>query len=147
MGRKIFRTGNSAVVSLPPEVLELLDLQPGDEVNVVADPDRQRILVMPTGVGSTEEPRESALRVAELVERYGPALERLAEIETRGQAPAAHGIDADVLQRARALRQDFAARHGVLSLDLVTAARTDLQARRTLAQDEDGEGQRHESRA
>jgi putative addiction module antidote len=47
MGRKIFRTGNSAVVSLPPEVLEAMGLELGDEVTVTVDPERSQIILTP----------------------------------------------------------------------------------------------------
>ncbi|MFW6115738.1 MAG: AbrB/MazE/SpoVT family DNA-binding domain-containing protein [Chloroflexota bacterium] len=140
MARKIFRSGNSTVVSIPPEVLELLDLDPGDEVNVAADPERRRIVVTPTEAASVGEARDIRLRLGELMERYGPALERLAEIEERERAAAARGIDADALRRARALRDAFAVRHGVLSLDLVQAARADRQAQHDPAPACPGEG-------
>lgn len=129
MGRKIFRSGNSTVVSLPPEVLERLDLEPGDEVNVVADPERGRIVVTPTGTAGSRDSLEIRERLSELIERYAPALERLAEMEERERAAAEGGVDADALERARALRDAFAARYGVLSVDLVEAARKDREAR------------------
>ena len=47
MGRKIFRTGNSAVVSIPPEALEALGLELGDEVTVTVNPERERIVLTP----------------------------------------------------------------------------------------------------
>lgn len=140
MARKIFRSGNSTVVSIPPEVLDLLDLDPGDEVNVAADPERRRIVVTPTEAAGLAESRHIGPRLGELIERYGPALERLAEIEERERAAAARGIDADALRRARAFRDAFAARHGVLSLDLVQAARADRQAQHRAAPGRSGEG-------
>lgn len=140
MARKIFRSGNSTVVSIPPEVLDILDLEPGDEVNVAADPERGRIVVTPTEDAGLGETRESTLRLSELMERYGPALERLAEIEERERATAERGIDADTLDRARALREAFAARHGVLTLDLVDAARADRQAQQDPPPTRRGEG-------
>ncbi len=139
MARKIFRSGNSTVVSIPPDVLDILDLEPGDEVNVAADPERGRIVVTPTEDAGLAEARESTLRLGELLERYGPALERLAEIEERERAIATRGIDADALHRARALREGFAARHGVLTLDLVEAARADRQAQHDPPPDRAGE--------
>jgi antitoxin component of MazEF toxin-antitoxin module len=57
MLRKVFRTGNSVVVSLPREALDYLDIQEGAEVEVNLD-------------------RE---KVAEFIERYRLALEKLAE--------------------------------------------------------------------
>ncbi|MBN1937792.1 MAG: AbrB/MazE/SpoVT family DNA-binding domain-containing protein, partial [Anaerolineae bacterium] len=48
MGRKIFKSGNSAVVSIPPEVMEVLGLETGDEVNVIADLEQCQIAIRPT---------------------------------------------------------------------------------------------------
>lgn len=133
MARKIFRSGNSTVVSLPPEVLELLGLQPGDEVNVAADPERRRIVVTPTEAKGPREQLQVQERLGELIERYAPALERLAEMEERERAAAVEGIDASALRRAQALRDAFAARHGVLKADLVRAARLDRGAQADIA--------------
>jgi len=47
MPRKIFRTGNSAVVSLPADVLEQVGLALGDSVVVVADPEQRQIIITP----------------------------------------------------------------------------------------------------
>jgi putative addiction module antidote len=79
MPRKIFRTGNSAVVSLPADVLETIGLELGDEVTVVADPGQQRIIITPA------EPSLPGVRpgflehVDRFIERYRPALETLAK--------------------------------------------------------------------
>jgi len=78
MARKVFRSGNSAVVSIPPEVLEVVGLQTGDEVTVTADLDLQRIIIMPV---APELPgvREDLLeQVDRFIHRYRPALEKLA---------------------------------------------------------------------
>jgi putative addiction module antidote len=128
MGRKIFRSGNSTVVSIPPEVLELLDLEPGNEVNVMADPEHRRILVTPSEETNASGPRQIGERLDAFIDRYRPALERLAAVtEPEGDAEE-QGIDADALDRARALRQAFAARYGVLSTDLVAAVRAEREA-------------------
>lgn len=78
MGRKIFRSGNSAVVSLPAEVMEALQLELGDEVNITADPEHQRIVLTPTQ--DTLEPvsPEFLEAVDRFIEQYRPALEKLA---------------------------------------------------------------------
>jgi putative addiction module antidote len=143
MGRKIFRSGNSTVVSIPPEVLELLGLEPGDEVNVVADAEHRRVIVTPTGArrpGGSLEVRE---RLGEFIARYGPALERLAEMEQWAREAGEWGIDGSALDRARALREAFAAQYGVLSVDLVEAVRAEGEARAeralSLRQEEGGE--------
>jgi putative addiction module antidote len=141
MARKIFRTGNSTVVSVPPEVLELLDLEPGDEVNVVADPEHRRIVVTPTAPAPPTESVEIRESLGELIERYAPALERLAEMEEREREAAGRGIDTQALRRARALRETFSACHGVLRADLVRAARSDREAQADLGLQQNQEGQ------
>ena len=47
MTRKIFRSGNSAVVSIPQESLEALGLEVGSEVEVIVDEDRGRLILRP----------------------------------------------------------------------------------------------------
>jgi putative addiction module antidote len=77
MGRKIFRTGNSAVVSLPPEVLEAMGLELGDEVTVTVDPERAHIILTPATLPGV---RPGFLdRVDQFIEKYQPSLEALAE--------------------------------------------------------------------
>jgi antitoxin component of MazEF toxin-antitoxin module len=77
MPRKIFRTGNSAVVSLPVDALEAVGLGLGDEVTVVADPGQGCIIITPAGplpgvrAGFLEQ-------VDRFIDRYRPTLERLA---------------------------------------------------------------------
>jgi putative addiction module antidote len=133
MAREIFRSGNSTVVSLPPEVLELLDLEPGDEVNVAAETEQRRIVVTPAEPTAQEKNLEIRERLGELIERYAPALERLVEMEEREWYSGEQGIDASALRRAQALRDAFAARHGVLRIDLVRAARSDRDEQSDLA--------------
>lgn len=78
MSRKIFKSGNSKVVSLPQESLDALGLEVGSEVEVVADRERGRLVVRPArevpGVDA-----EFSRHLEEFVERYGPALDALAD--------------------------------------------------------------------
>lgn len=130
MGRKIFRSGNSTVVSIPLEALEILDLDAGDQVNVVADPDRRRIIITPLDAQLSEsepelkEAPEIRDRLEQFIERYGPALERLTAKEDE-EAHAKAGLNAEALERARQLRQEFTAHHGDLPADLVAVARSE----------------------
>lgn len=79
MPRKIFRTGNSAVVSLPNDALESVGLSLGDEVMVRADPEQGCIIITPASP-TLPGVRPSFLeQVDRFIERYGPALEQLAE--------------------------------------------------------------------
>lgn len=79
MGRKVFKTGNSVVVSLPKDTLDALGLAEGSEVDVELDRQGGRIIIRPT----MEPPlpgvdQEFARQVTDFIERYRPALEALA---------------------------------------------------------------------
>jgi hypothetical protein len=75
--------------------------------------------------------------------RYAPALERLAQMEQWGPGAEEWGVDGSALDRARALREAFAAQYGVLSVDLVEAVRAEGEARAeralSLREEEGGE--------
>jgi antitoxin component of MazEF toxin-antitoxin module len=76
MARKIFRTGNSTVVSLPADALETVVLRLGDEVPIVADPEHNRIIITPYTLPGV---RPGFLeRVDRFIDNYYPALETLA---------------------------------------------------------------------
>lgn len=78
MARKVFRSGNSSVVSIPSEVLEVVGLRTGDEVTVTADVERQRIIITPAA-SELPDVREGLLeQVDRFIQRYHPALEKLA---------------------------------------------------------------------
>lgn len=78
MARKIFRTGNSAVVSLPADVMETVGLTLGDEVTITADPEHQLIVVAPAEETLPGVRPDFLDRVDRFIERYQPALETLA---------------------------------------------------------------------
>lgn len=81
MARKVFRSGNSSVVSIPSEVLEVVGLRTGDAVTVTADVERQRIIIAPA-VPELPDVREDLLeQVDRFIQRYRPALEKLASEE------------------------------------------------------------------
>ena len=48
MIRKVFRTGNSMVVSLPKEMLDALELREGGAVSVELDSERRNIVIRPS---------------------------------------------------------------------------------------------------
>lgn len=77
MARKIFQTGNSAVVSLPADVLEAIGLQLGDEVTVTADPENGRIIITPATLPGVRP--DFLERVDRFIDNYRPALEKLAQ--------------------------------------------------------------------
>jgi len=79
MLRKVFKTGNSLVVSLPKDLLEPLGVKEGMDVSVELDRKNHQILIrpieMPFAAGLNEE---FARQVNEFIEQYRPALETLA---------------------------------------------------------------------
>ena len=81
MLRKVFKTGNSMVVSLPKEAIEFLHMAEGTEVSVEIDRENRQILITPVNPTYAEagiDP-EFAHQVAEFIEQYRPALEELAK--------------------------------------------------------------------
>jgi putative addiction module antidote len=81
MLRKVFRTGNSVVVSLPKDALELLGISVGTDVSVDLDRENKQIVISPV-----EEPLAAAgvdeafaQQVTDFIEQYRPALEALAK--------------------------------------------------------------------
>ena len=79
MPRKIFRTGNSTVVSLPAEVLEQVGLTLGDSVSVVADSEQRQIIITPIEAPLPGVRPDLLERVDRFIEQYRPALETLAK--------------------------------------------------------------------
>jgi antitoxin component of MazEF toxin-antitoxin module len=79
MLRKVFKTGNSLVVSLTKSLLELLGMTGGTEVSVELDRKNRQILIRPTempfaaGLGG-----EFTRQVSDFIEEYKPVLEALA---------------------------------------------------------------------
>ncbi len=78
MQRKVFRTGNSIVVSLPKDALDFLGIKEGSEVTVELDREQQRLLIAPLQAGVAGIDEEFARQVSEFIERYRPALKELA---------------------------------------------------------------------
>ncbi len=79
MQLKIFKTGNSMVVSLPKDTLDFLNLAEGTKVSVELDRERRQIIIAPVedilpGVDET-----FARQVDEFIEQYRPELEALAK--------------------------------------------------------------------
>ena len=79
MVRKIFKTGNSFVVSLPRESLQLLGLHEGSEVNVVVDQDEGRIIIERAQPTLADIDATFAQQLNDFIEQYRPALEALAK--------------------------------------------------------------------
>jgi putative addiction module antidote len=80
MLRKIFKTGNSVVISLPKEALEDLQIAEGSVVNIEVDRENRQIIIIPANPPSIEGvDQKFARQVAEFIEQYRPALEKLAK--------------------------------------------------------------------
>jgi putative addiction module antidote len=80
MLRKLFKTGNSIVVSLPKDIIEPLGVSEGADVSVELDRENGQIIIRPVEhpiVGDIDE--DFARQLAEFIEEYRPALEALAK--------------------------------------------------------------------
>ncbi len=78
MRRKLFKSGNSIVLSLPRAFLQVLSLEDGSEVSVSLDRERGAIIVAPPARALPGVDTEFARQVAQFIEEYRPALEALA---------------------------------------------------------------------
>ncbi len=78
MQRKVFRTGNSTVVSLPKEAIDFLHLKEGMDVSVELDRENHRIVITPTEIPMAGVDEDFARQVSEFIDQYRPALEALA---------------------------------------------------------------------
>jgi antitoxin MazE len=80
MHRKVFKTGNSLVVSLPKDLLESLGLQDGTDVSVELDRKNRQILIRPAELPLAGDlSQEFARQVNEFIDQYRPALEALSK--------------------------------------------------------------------
>jgi len=81
MLRKVFKTGNSLVISLPKEALEYLSLSEGKEVSIELDRENRKILIQPLSEHLSNAGVDEAFvrQVSEFIAQYRPALEALAK--------------------------------------------------------------------
>ena len=81
MIRKIFKTGNSLLVSLPKEVLDVLQLSDGAGVSVELDQGKRKIVISPVELPLAISGVDAAFarQVDAFIEQYRPALEELAK--------------------------------------------------------------------
>ena len=81
MERRLFKTGNSIVLSLPKEILDGLGLVDGENVSLELDRQKKRVILTPVekplAVAGVDE--NFAHQVNEFIEHYRPALEELAK--------------------------------------------------------------------
>lgn len=80
MLRKVFRTGNSVVVSLPKEALELLGIAEGSDISLDLDQKKRQIILSPveTPLAAVGVDEEFARQVSEFIDQYRTTLETLA---------------------------------------------------------------------
>jgi len=81
MLRRLFKTGNSIVLSLPREVLDGLKLSDGDEVNLTLEAEEKRLVVnkVEKPVFSAGIDEDFSAHLSEFITEYHTALESLAE--------------------------------------------------------------------
>ncbi len=81
MIRRLFKTGNSIVLSLPKEVLDNLDLINGESVNLELDSEQRRVIITPVekSIAIAGVNKKFARQVDEFIQQYRPALEKLAK--------------------------------------------------------------------
>ena len=80
MNRKVFKTGNSLVVSLPKDLLETLGMKDGTDVSVELDRKNRQILIRPAELPLAGDlSQEFAQQVNEFIDQYRPALEALSK--------------------------------------------------------------------
>ncbi len=78
--RKLFKTGNSIVVSIPKDMQDYLSLSEGAEVELTLDRSHRQIVISPVPENDLPGVDETfATQVAEFIEQYRPALEALAK--------------------------------------------------------------------
>lgn len=81
MLRKVFKTGNSTVVSLPKDVIDPLGVRDGSDVSVELDREHRQIIIRPveTPIAASGVNEEFARQVSEFITKYRPALNSLAK--------------------------------------------------------------------
>jgi len=81
MQRKVFKTGNSLVVSLPKDAIEEMQIKEGSVVLVYYDRVTKQLIVEPRkstpAVEGVDE--EFARQVSDFIDQYKPALDELAK--------------------------------------------------------------------
>lgn len=81
MLRKVFKTGNSTVVSLPKDITEPLGVRNGSDVSVELDREHGQIIIRPVEipVAAAGVDADFAKQVSDFIAEYRPALESLAK--------------------------------------------------------------------
>ena len=84
MQRKIFKSGNSLVVSLPKEAIEEMQISKGTNVSINYDRINKQLVIEPLELDQVEGgiDEEFSQQVSEFIEQYQPALNDLEKIRT-----------------------------------------------------------------
>jgi antitoxin MazE len=81
MIRRLFKTGNSTVLSLPKEVLDDLGIKEGERVNLEFDREQRRVIITPVeesfAIGGIDQ--DFARQVNDFIAQYRSALDELAK--------------------------------------------------------------------
>jgi len=81
MQRKVYKSGNSLVISLPKDAIEEMRISEGSLISVYYDRATKKLIVEPIKANQTVEgvDEEFAKQVSEFIEEYKPALDELAK--------------------------------------------------------------------
>lgn len=79
MTRKVFKSGNSLVVSLPPELCARYNIQEGTDVEIREDTEHGGIFITPVIPQVSGVDEEFAAQLSDFIDKYRPALESLAK--------------------------------------------------------------------
>ena len=81
MQRKVFKTGNSLVVSLPKDAIEEMQISEGSVINIYYDRVTKKLIVESIRPDQAVEgvDEEFAKQVSDFIEEYKPALDELAK--------------------------------------------------------------------
>lgn len=81
MQRKVFKSGNSLVVSLPKDAIEEMKISEGSLISVYYDRVTKKLIVEPikTDQAIEDVDEEFAKQVSDFIEEYKPALDELAK--------------------------------------------------------------------
>jgi putative addiction module antidote len=81
MLRKVFKTGNSVVVSLPKQALSTLNISEGSDVNIEVNEKEKKLIITLADQDLKEQgiTLEFSKQIDRFIEKYRPALEELAK--------------------------------------------------------------------
>ncbi len=81
MERRLFKSGNSIVISLPKEILDGLGLAEGENISLELDRQKRQVILTPVSktLAVAGVDQEFVRQVNEFIEIYRPALEELAK--------------------------------------------------------------------